>query len=101
MVAEALILQFTGVGEDAYDAVNAKLGIDPDTGAGDWPDGLLMHAAGTADDGTFVVTEVWTSRAEQQAFMHDRLGAALASAGITSPPAVTWVPLLAYHTPGS
>jgi hypothetical protein len=100
-MAEALILRFTGVGRNEYDAVNDKLGIDMEAGTGDWPRGLLMHAAGTTDDRTFVVTEVWASRAEQEAFMNDRLGAALASGGITSAPDVTWVPLFAYHTPGS
>lgn len=34
-MAEAVILEFTGVGEDEYDAVNGKLGIDPVTGTGD------------------------------------------------------------------
>src|SRR5712691_3479399 len=55
------------------------LGIDMHTGQGDWPAGLLSHAAGTADDGTFVVAEVWSSRADQDAFMASRLGTALAA----------------------
>jgi hypothetical protein len=100
-MAEAVILRFAGVGKHEYDAVNGKLGIDMDAGTGDWPRGLLMHAAGTADDGTFVVNEVWASRAEQEAFMDDRLSAALAAGGIPSPSEVTRVALFAYHTPGS
>ena len=100
-MSEAVILEFTGVGEGEYAAVNEKLGIDMSSGSGDWPRGLLMHAAGTADDGKFVVSEVWASRADQDAFMNERLGAALAAGGITSAPRVTWVSLLAYHTPGS
>ena len=100
-MAEALILEFTGVGETEYQAVNSKLGIDMTTGKGDWPKGLLMHAAGTSDLGTFVVTEVWESRDEQEAFMQERLGAALASSGIEGPPTVTWVALLAHHNPAS
>jgi hypothetical protein len=98
---EVLILEFTGVGEAEYTAVNEQLGIDMHSGQGDWPPGLLSHAAGPADDGTFVVTEVWSSRAEQGAFMQSRLGAALAAGGITSTPNVRWAPLLAYHTPGA
>jgi hypothetical protein len=98
---EVLILEFTGVDASAYAAVNAQLGIDMNTGTGDWPAGLLSHAAGTADDGAFVVTEVWASRADQQAFMESRLGRALAAAGVTARPDVRWVPLLAYHMPGS
>jgi hypothetical protein len=60
-----------------------------------------MHAAGTADNGTFVVTEVWSSRQAQTTFMETRLGAALGASGVTVPPKVTWVTLLEYHTPGS
>ena len=100
-MSEALVLEFTGLGEAEYAAVNRQLGIDMRTGEGDWPPGLLSHAAGTADDGTFIVTEVWSTRAEQEAFMQARLGAALAAGGVTSAPAVRWVPLLSYHVPGA
>jgi len=98
---EALILEFTGVGEAEYAAVNGHLGIDMATGQGNWPDGLLSHAAGAADDGSFVVSEVWASRADQEAFLRSRLGPALAAAGVTAAPSVRWVPLLAYHQPGA
>jgi hypothetical protein len=100
-MAEVLILEFAGVGEKEYEAVNNQLGIDMHTGQGDWPPGLLAHAAGVADDGSFVVTEVWSSRAAQAAFMESRLGAALGAGGITAVPNVRWVPALAYHTPGA
>ena len=63
---EALILEFTDVDASASRRINASLGIDMTAEAGDWPPGLLSHAAGTAEDGTFVVTEVWSSRADQQ-----------------------------------
>ena len=53
------------------------------------------------DDGTFVVTEVWNSRADQAAFLDGRLGAALAAGGVATMPAVRWVPLTAYVTPGT
>ena len=43
---EALILEFTGVSEAEYAAVNKQLGIDMQTGQGDWPAGLLSHTAG-------------------------------------------------------
>jgi quinol monooxygenase YgiN len=67
------------------------------TGQGDWPAGLVSHAAGEADDGTFIVSEVWSSRADQDAFMTSRLGAAL----VTAYPRVRWVPLVAFHQPGA
>jgi hypothetical protein len=98
---ELVILEFRGVTEADYAAVNGQLGIDMQTGDGDWPAGLLSHAAGSADDGTFIVTEVWNSRADQGAFLDSRLGAALAAGGVASMPNVRWVPVLAYHTPGA
>jgi hypothetical protein len=99
-MAEMLILEFNGVGQDEYEAVNGKLGIDPKTGEGDWPDGMLAHSAGTADGGTFTVVEVWSSREAQGQFMSERLGAALAAGGITSPPEITWVSLLTHRSFG-
>ena len=98
---DALILEFAGLADADYASVNDKLGIDPETGQGDWPAGLLSHAAGPGDGGTFVVVEVWASQADQAAFMQARLGPALGAAGVTAAPAVRWVPLRAYHVPGS
>jgi hypothetical protein len=100
-MAETLILEFTGLGEADYAAVNRQLGIDMHTGKGNWPPGLLSHAAGMADDGTFIVTEVWSSRADQGTFMQSRLGPALAAGGVTAIPSIRWVPLLSYHRPGA
>lgn len=96
-MAEGLILEFEEIGEAEYQAVNAKLGIDMASGTGDWPSGLLVHTAGISDSGTFVVAEVWASRADQERFMSGRLGAALAAAGVSAPSRLTWVPLLAFH----
>ena len=100
-MAEALILEFAGLNDADYAAVNGNLGIDMETGQGDWPPGLLSHAAGRSDDGNFVVTEVWSSRAAQAAFLESRLGPALGAAGVTAVPTMRWVPLVAYHVPGS
>lgn len=96
-MAEALILEFAGLTDADYRAVNGNLGIDMDTGKGDWPSGMLSHAAGPGVGSAWVVTEVWESRADQAAFMESRLGAALGAAGVTAVPAVRWVPLVAYH----
>jgi hypothetical protein len=98
---DALILEFAGLTNADYEAVNANLGIDPDTGKGDWPAGMLSHAGGPGDDGTFVVVEVWASQADQAAFMQSRLGPALGAASVTAVPTVRWVPLRAYHVPGT
>lgn len=100
-MAEALILEFAGLTDADYRAVNANLGIDMDTGKGDWPAGMLSHAAGPGEGDSWVVAEVWSSRGDQEAFMASRLGAALGAAGVTGVPAVRWVPLVAYHVAGA
>ena len=100
-MAAGVILEFEGVTKKEYDAVNAALGIDQETGEGDWPDGLVTHTAGLNEDGHLVVIEVWDTPEHQARFMEERLGAALAKGGITSPPSsVTWIELMAHHNPG-
>jgi hypothetical protein len=93
-----LILQFTGMGVAEYDRVNALLNIDQKANTGDWPAGLLSHAAGTTDDGLAVI-EVWESRDAQARFMQGRLGRALQEGGITAVPTVTWIDLVSYNLP--
>lgn len=89
-MANGLILEFEGVGADQYMAVNRALGIDVTTGAGEWPEGLLFHSAGTLAGG-LVVYEVWESQDAQGAFMNGRLGRALQEGGITAAPSrVQW-----------
>ena len=45
-MTELLILEFDGVTESEYRNVNAELGIDPETGKGYWPAGLITHSPG-------------------------------------------------------
>lgn len=100
-MAAAVILEFEGVTLEHYRAVNAALGLDPDTGAGDWPDGLLSHSAGLNEDGELVVMEVWDTPEHQARFMEGRLGAALVEGGVTAPPvSVTWMELEAHQHRG-
>jgi hypothetical protein len=54
---DALSFEFTAVGAGDYRAVNAILGLDPETGDGAWPAGLITHP-GAAADGSFVVRGV-------------------------------------------
>jgi hypothetical protein len=96
-----LVLEFRDIDKSHYEAVNKKLGIDMVTGTGNWPKGLLSHAAGSTDDGTFVVMEVWTSQDDQGLYMDTALGPALGQAGVPLPSRATWVDVVAYHTPGS
>ncbi|MGA7836165.1 MAG: hypothetical protein WCA31_13250 [Acidimicrobiales bacterium] len=97
-MASELIMEFDGVGDNEYFAVNKELGIDAASGDGDWPEGMLFHSAGLNADGRFVVTEVWESLEDQESFMKNRLASALEKGGITEPPfSVTWIDLVAHH----
>ncbi len=100
-MADGLMLEFEGVGQEQYDAVNARLGIDQVSGKGDWPAGLVFHAGG-AKPGGWVVFEVWESKEAQERFMNERLGRALQEGGITDPPTrAEWLELAAYNSPGA
>jgi hypothetical protein len=97
-MADALILEFEGVGLDQYRAVNTALGIDAGTGAGEWPDGLLFHSGGAGPAG-LVVYEIWESKDAQGRFMQERLGRALQEGGITGAPSrVEWLGLAGYRS---
>jgi hypothetical protein len=97
-MAAQIILTFEGVTTKEYDAVNKALGIDMSAGSGDWPDGLVTHAAGLNEDGHLVVTEVWDTPEHQARFMSGRLAAALEEGGVTEPPSsITWIELVAHH----
>lgn len=99
-MAELLMLEFDGLDETDYAVVNAQLGLDPNTGAGDWPAGLITHVAGVEEGGSAYVIEVWESRQAQLDFMESRLGTALAAGGVTATPKVTWARLLGHQNPG-
>jgi hypothetical protein len=96
-MAYGILLEFDdSVGKQQYDAVNEKLGIDmAKNGAGEWPGGLVSHAGGATADG-FIVYEVWESKAQQEAFMAGRLGAALGAAGVPQPRKVTEVDVVGH-----
>jgi hypothetical protein len=91
-----IVLVFDGVGADQYWAVNDKLGINRD-GSGDWPSGILSHSGGPTATG-WIVAEVWNSKADQEAFMAARLGAALGAVGLPEPVQVIESDLVNYHT---
>lgn len=95
-MAYGIVLSFDGVGEDVYWAVNDKLGIQRD-GSGDWPPGILSHTGGPTATG-WVVAEVWESKADQEAFMASRLGAALGAVGVSAPAQIIESDLVNYQT---
>jgi hypothetical protein len=98
-MSDALILEFDGLSKQHYEAVNGHMGLDPVSGAGDWPEGLISHT-GAAKPGGWVVFEVWDSKEAQERFMSERLGQALQEGGVDGPPArMEWLELAGYQTP--
>jgi hypothetical protein len=80
-MAELLILEFEGVSEEDYRRVSAQLGIDVDTGKGDWPAEQITHLTALGEGGRAFVVESWTSREAQAEFMQNRLGRRWPKAG--------------------
>jgi hypothetical protein len=81
-----------------YSKVNESLGLDPNTGSGDWPQGLRTHI-GSGGDGKITVAEVWETRADQESWMASRLGPALGKAGVPEPRRMEWFNLLGHVNP--
>jgi hypothetical protein len=100
-MAELLQLEFNAPGaREIYGKVNAALGFDPDSTAS-YPKGLLSHIVGLGADGASIaVTEVWDSKKDQEAFLADKLGAALAAGGAPAPTRNEWYTLLANNQVG-
>jgi hypothetical protein len=98
-MSDALLYEFTGVSADDYNAVNALLGLDPATGGGDWPAGMLSHAGAAGAGGGFIVFEVWDSRESHEAWMASRLGPALGQAGVAEPTRVEWLSVVGHYSP--
>ena len=97
-MAAELNLEFEVVATEQYFAVNEVLGIDPASGEGDWPDGMVAHSAGLNENGHLFVIEVWDTPELQARFMENRLSEALAKSGITGPPSgVTWIELVTHQ----
>lgn len=96
-MSEALILEFTGTSEEQYKAVNGILGIDPETGKGDWPSGMVSHVGAAGAAGNLLVFEVWDSKESQGAFMESRLGPALGQVGLPEPSRLEWLSVLGRH----
>jgi hypothetical protein len=93
----ALFYEFSGVSADDYNAVNAILELDPATGDGDWPAGLVSHTGAAGADGGFIVFEVWDTQQSQQTWMTSRLGPALGRAGVREPTRVEWLSVVGHY----
>ena len=90
-MAVGLVMQFRGggVGPDQYEAVMNQLGLPLGDVGGDWPEGIISHAAGSTQDGTWIVVDVWQSQEHFDRFLASRLGPAFQAAGGLPQPEVT------------
>jgi hypothetical protein len=95
-MSKVIILEFATTTADQYAAVNKVLGVNMETGEGDWPKPLESHVGAIGDSG-LVVVEVWESEEAQAEFM-GRLGPALAEVGVPEPTRVQWLSLLGHYT---
>jgi hypothetical protein len=96
-MSDGVVLQFpSDMDAQKYKQVNERLGINPQTGEGDWPAGLESHIAGVTENGLMVV-EVWESREIQGAFMESRLMPAFQEVGVPQPSSVMWFEVLGRH----
>jgi len=91
-MAEVIVIE-VDCDPSLYPKVNQVLGLDPATGSGDWPKGLLSHVGG-GGDGTVVVVEAWESRADQESWMTAKLGPVLGQVGVPQPRRMEWLEML-------
>ena len=96
-MAEVIVIEVE-CDSSLYPKVNEILGLDVDTGGGDWPKGLVTHV-GSGSSGKVVVVEVWQSRADQESWMSSKLGPALGEVGVPQPTRMEWYDLLGNVTP--
>jgi hypothetical protein len=94
---DALFFEFTGITANDYNAVNATLGLNPATGDGLWPTGLISHTGAAGPDG-LIVFEVWDSPESQADWMASRLGPALTRLGLPEPKRVQWLSVVGQYT---
>ena len=93
-MAVGFVIEFTGVGQDKYRAVQKELGLDKKDGK--WPDGIISHVAGKTANGWCVV-DVWESEQAFRRFRENRLGPALGKVGGMPKPAVSMFTVFHRH----
>jgi hypothetical protein len=79
-----------GMGQEQYDAINARMDVENDP-----PDGLIFHSAGEGPTGRWRIVDVWESRQHYQRFFEERLGPAITEVSGQEPgqgeaPDTTW-----------
>ena len=100
-MAELLQLEFNAPGAaEMYQKVSQAIGVDHEARTG-YPKGMLSHVVGVDADGHhLVVNEVWNSKQDQESFLANRLGPALADAGVGNPSRLEWFSVISNNQLG-
>lgn len=86
-MAVGIRIKLEGVTAEQFDV--AERSIDPD---GNPPDGLIFHASGPIDGGWGVI-DFWESREQFDRFAEQRIGPAVAEAGVAAQPDIREFPV--------
>jgi hypothetical protein len=86
-MAVGIRIKLEGVDAEQFDAVERS--VDPD---GNPPDGLIFHASGPIEGGWGVI-DFWESREQFDRFAEERIGRAVAAAGVSAQPDIREFPV--------
>jgi len=84
-MAVAVLMNFSGGSNDAYDRVIEKMGLADGTP----PNGAQFHVAGEADGG-FRVVDVWDSAEQFQKFAEEQIAPLTQEEGFPPPEVSIW-----------
>jgi hypothetical protein len=89
-MAVGIRIKIPGVTVEQFDKLEGVINARNDR-----PDGLIFHASGPIDDG-WGVLDFWESRAHFDRFAQERIGPAVAAAGLTAQPDINEFPVHEY-----
>jgi hypothetical protein len=90
-MAVGLRLKFEGGTQEQYEAVHSHIDADANP-----PEGLIFHAAGPVDNGSWGIIDFWESREHFDRFRAETLGPALQELGdraMQNPPDIKEFPV--------
>lgn len=86
-MAVGIRIKVEGVTADEFDVMERS--VDPDSNP---PEGLIFHASGPIDGGWGVI-DFWESREKFDRFAEERMGPAIAAAGVSASPDIREFPV--------
>ena len=95
-MAVAVVMDFNGATLEQYDQVISKMHLTP---GGQGPPGALFHWCAATGSG-ILVTDVWQTREQYDAFAQSQIGPTTAEVGLPGPPDITFHDVHSYFTEG-